>query len=172
MERKRGENKSFCMSCDVWTALYVHARRGKTLKQHQNRKKVTSENVFSQVISHSVFVAVYVSVHFVFRKCAFLLQWKSFAGPNRHLARSLRRTVTRPKITCPLWWTPTADWWGKHDISQDFTAVWARVLVDWCPLNGLKHFIPWIQECRSHSKKGFWRIHAEKYHFLICIKGP
>lgn len=39
IERKRGENKSFCMSCDVWTALYVHPRRGKTLKQHQNRKK-------------------------------------------------------------------------------------------------------------------------------------
>lgn len=60
------------MSCDVRTALYVHARRGKTLKQHQNRKKkVTSKNVFSQVTSHSVLVAVCVSVHFGFSQVCF-----------------------------------------------------------------------------------------------------
>lgn len=111
------------------------AKRWNSTKIEKKKKKVTSENVFSQVISHSGLVAVYVSVHFVFHKFAFLLQWKSFAGPNRHVARSLRKTVTRPKIACLLWWTPTADWWGKHDISRGFPAVWARVLKTLHPMD-------------------------------------
>lgn len=61
------------MSCDVWTALCVHARIGKTFGSQQSQAQMCFHECFHVTFSCQ-------STCECFLKCVFLFHWKIFVS--------------------------------------------------------------------------------------------